>query len=80
MKHFKVTNEDLEDVTKKLKMVELNLVLKLMIVGVFITSSVSLFYLYFFRNYIAEVHIAKALPISIVVGLSSIAIAIYDKN
>lgn len=30
-------------------------------------------------NYIAEVHLAYALPLSIVTGLSAIALAIYKK-
>ncbi|WP_155982677.1 hypothetical protein [Paucisalibacillus sp. EB02] len=32
------------------------------------------------NQYIAEAHMARALPLAILVGLSSIAVAIYEKK
>jgi len=52
---------------------------KWLIVSVFLISVISLIGVYM-NNYIAEAHIARALPLSIIIGLTSIAIAIFEKN
>lgn len=67
-------------IKKYYEKINIDLIVKWMIVLVFIVSSIMLFYFYFIESYIAEAHIAKTLPLSIVVAATSIAIAITIKN
>ena len=49
------------------------------LVAILVISAFSLVVVYRF-NYIAEVHLAHALPLAIVTGLSAIALAIYSRG
>ena len=54
-------------------------ILKWLIVIVFIFSSI-LFIRVYSKNYISEVRLRHGLPLAIVVGMTSIAIAIFEKK
>lgn len=53
---------------------------RLLLVIILIISVMGLFYMTFFEHYISEVHISRALPISILAGLSAIAVAIIQRG
>lgn len=54
--------------------------IRLLLVIVLIIPATTLFYMTLFENYVSEAYIARALPISILAGLSAIAVAIIEKD
>lgn len=54
--------------------------IKLLLVIILVLSAVSLFSMTWFKSYISEVHMAKALPVSILAGLSAVAVAMIERK
>ncbi|ASJ52190.1 hypothetical protein [Brevibacillus formosus] len=51
-----------------------------LLAAILLISSISLSVVYLLHDYVAEVHAASAIPLAIVVGLSAIAVAIYERK
>jgi hypothetical protein len=62
-----------------MKSQNLNYLIKYLFISVLAVSILSLLIVYK-NQYIAELHMAKALPLAVLAGLSAIAIAIYEKK
>ena len=57
-----------------------NLVVDYLLIATFIISGLSLLAVYTKRSYIAEAQMAHALPLSLVIGFTAIALAINNKK
>ncbi|GEM_PF-2860159 len=55
-------------------------IIKWLLVVILVLSAVSLFSITWFKSYISEVHMAMALPVSILAGLSAVAVAIIERK
>ncbi|GGA90720.1 hypothetical protein [Ornithinibacillus halotolerans] len=54
-------------------------IIRFLLISIMALSILALLIVYF-QSYIPEFHMAKALPLAIVAGLSTIAVAIYEKK
>ncbi|CAM5781028.1 hypothetical protein EDM54_04440 [Brevibacillus borstelensis] len=58
----------------------INQLIRWLLLCILVVSCLSLLVVYQFHDYIGEVHSARALPLAVVIGLTSIAVAIYEKQ
>lgn len=75
-KYDKITSSMYKDIKKAVKTYP---ILKWLIVIIFLFSSISFIRVYSI-NYISETRLGHGLPLAIVVGMTSIAIAIFEKK